>query len=81
VLSSRRERAHPSEIYLDARQAIAKFLVDALDPQIRRLVGVAIGRNHQEAIRIIRSRRALPSLMSGRFKPPLIRPIDSFGSD
>jgi hypothetical protein len=61
---------------LDARQAMQILLVNALRPEIRRLLRMTIRRDHEEATRIVGPRGALPSSMARRIEPPAIILID-----
>ena len=52
--------------------AVAVFRLDPLGPQIRRLVGVRVGRDHQIFVRVIHPRGARPALRSRGFKAPIV---------
>ena len=63
-------------IDFDPRQAIAKLAIDALDPQIRRLVAVTVRRDHQVLVGVVGPRGAFPSGMAGSFQSPAVGFVD-----
>src|SRR5208282_6116030 len=63
-------------IDFDSRQPIAKLAIDPIDPKIRRLIAVTVRRDHQVFVRVVGSRRALPSGMSGSLQSPTVRFVD-----
>ena len=56
----------------DARRALAILLGQARRPQVRRLVRVAVGRDHEVFAGILNARRALPALGARRIEAPEI---------
>ena len=63
-------------IDFDVRQTVAELFVDALPPELARLVDVAVGRDQQVAVGIVGARGALPAFMPRRFESPAIFLID-----
>ena len=60
----------------DAGRALAVFLRQARGPQVRRLVGVAVGRDHVVFLRVAGARGARPAFVARRFQPPEVLGID-----
>ena len=58
--------AHAVLVHLDARQAVAVFGVDALLPEVDRLVHVAVGGDHEVFVGVAGPRGARPAGRAGR---------------
>ena len=56
-----------------ARQAVAVLRVDALGPEVRGLVGVAVGGDDEVLVGIVRPRGAAPAGMARGIQPPQVR--------
>src|SRR5438445_110043 len=56
--------------------ALAVLRVDALGPERRRLVGVAVGGDHEVLVRIARARAAAPAGAARCLQPPQVGRVD-----